>query len=152
MAACHSPSLGSSNRPTCPTVRSAATLSALPSVPTTPASHPAPKTATPITPAAMTGTLVLKNRARVKSSAASANRYTVTSTGFGGTKPLAQSTTPNSSAQTPPAYPASSVASPSNLPMSTSLRRTGRVTIVISTPDSTSEEIVGRSEEHTSEL
>jgi hypothetical protein len=62
---------------------------------------------------------------------------------LGGRKPLTQSTTPNSSAQTTPAYPASKAASPSHLPSSTSVRRTGRVTTVIRTPDSISEEIDG---------
>ena len=74
MAACQSPSVGSSKRPTCPTVRSAAMLNAVPSVLTTPASQPAPKTATQMTSAAMTGTRALKNSARVTRSAPSANR------------------------------------------------------------------------------
>src|SRR5258708_27351510 len=69
MALCHRPSVGISTRPTCPMVRSAPMPNVVPSVPTTPASQPAPKTATPMTPGAMTGILVLKNKARVSSSA-----------------------------------------------------------------------------------
>jgi hypothetical protein len=49
-------------------------LSALPSVPTIPASHPAPKTAMPMTPAAIAGIRVLKNSDRVSNKAPSMNR------------------------------------------------------------------------------
>ncbi len=68
-----------------------------------------------MTPAAITGIRVLKNSDRVSSSAPSANRYTPASTGFGGTKPLTQSTTANSRAQTTPAYPASKACKPEPL-------------------------------------
>src|SRR5258708_28212730 len=85
MALCDRRAAGIGARPTCPMVGSAPMPNVVPSVPTTPASQPAPKTATPMTPGAMTGMLVLKNKARVSSSAPSANRYTVAATGFGGT-------------------------------------------------------------------
>ena len=75
--------------------------------------------------------------------APSANRKAAATAGSGATYPLIQSTTATSSPHTTAVYAASRPASPSHLPSSTSLRRTGRVTMAWSTPESISAETAG---------